>query len=155
MYFFKNDLVLLWKAWVFGALFKLVQGTEDWRNIMRVKKVLRGHYYQFYASVFSRVISTIFITISIVTGIFHMISHSMFIKIDIRLKNWKKPNVGKTIITEMGYHPANDADNLVTRKLSASKPLELKASVLHTLLLTNGASVKKKVPKLAGFLSTT
>ena len=66
----------------------------------------------------------------------------------------KKPNPGKTIITEMGYHPANDADNLVTRKLSASKPLELKASVLHTLLLTNGASVKK-VPKLAGFLSTT
>ena len=59
----------------------------------------------------------------------------------------------KTIITEMGYLPANDADNLVTRKLSASKPLELKASVLHTLLLTNGASVKK-VPKLLGFLST-
>ena len=66
----------------------------------------------------------------------------------------KKPTAGKTIITEMGYHPANDADNLVTRKLSASKPLELKASVLHTLLLTNGASVKK-VPKLTGFFSTT
>ena len=40
------------------------------------------------------------------------------------------------------YHPTNDADNLVTRKLSASKPLEVKASVLHILLLANGASLK-------------
>ena len=39
-----------------------------------------------------------------------------------------------TIITEMGYHPANDADNPVTRKLSASSPLEVKASVLHIAL---------------------
>ena len=40
-----------------------------------------------------------------------------------------------TIITEeMGYHPANDADNPVTRKLSASNPLEVKASVLHIAL---------------------
>ena len=85
-------------------------------------------------------------------GIFACIDIAGLLKSKCDLSIEKKPNSGKTIITEMGYHPANDADNLVTRKLSASKPLELKASVLHTLLLTNGASVKK-VPKLAGFLS--
>ena len=76
-------------------------------------------------------------------GIFHVLTLQVYYKSICDLSVEKKPNAGKTIITEMGYHPANDADNLVTRKLSASKPLELKASVLHTLLLTNGASVKK------------
>ena len=94
---------------------------------------------------FSRVISILF---CVYIGIASLLKS----KCDLSIE--KKPNSGKTIITEMGYHPANDADNLVTRKLSASKPLELKASVLHTLLLTNGASVKKSAKACRVFLST-
>ena len=86
MYYFKNDLVLLWKAWVFGALFKLVQGTEDRRNIMGLKKVLRGIIINSMLLCFHE----LFLQFYFLLRNFSCIDITGLLKIYMRLKHWKK-----------------------------------------------------------------